>query len=91
MPCDPAKPVNPLGEWNRLRIVSRGQHVEHWLNGRKILEYDRGSAAFREAVALSKFKNIPNFGEWADGHILLQEHGSVVSYRNIKLRVLTPL
>jgi hypothetical protein len=90
MPCDPAKPVNPLGEWNRLRIVSRGQHVEHWLNGRKILEYDRGSAAFREAVALSKFKNIPNFGEWADGHILLQEHGSVVSYRNIKLRVLTP-
>jgi hypothetical protein len=90
MPCDPAKPVNPVGEWNHLRIVSRGQHVEHWLNGKKILEYDRGSAAFREAVALSKFKNIPGFGEWADGHILLQEHGSVVSYRNIKLRVLTP-
>jgi hypothetical protein len=87
-PCDPTKPVNPVGEWNHLRIVSRGQHVEHWLNGRKILEYDRGSAAFRAAVAQSKFKNIPNFGEWADGHILLQEHGSEVSFRNIKLREL---
>ena len=88
MPCDPNKPVNPVGEWNRVRIISRGQHVEHWLNGKKILAYDRGSAAFREAVAESKFKNIPNFGEWANGHILLQEHGSEVSFRNIKIREL---
>lgn len=88
IPCDPAKPVNPVGEWNRARIVSRGTHVENWLNGRKILEYDRGSEAFRQAVALSKFKNIPNFGEWADGHILLQEHGSEVSFRNVKIRLL---
>jgi len=87
-PADPAKPVNPIGEWNHARIISRGNHVEHWLNGRKILEYDRGSAAFREAIAESKFKDIPNFGEWADGHILLQEHGSVVSFRNVKIRVL---
>jgi len=89
-PCDPAKPVNPAGEWNHARILSRGTHVEHWLNGRKILEYDRGSTAFREAVAKGKFKNIPDFGEWADGHILLQEHGSEVSFRNIKIRVLPP-
>jgi hypothetical protein len=88
IPCDPTKPVNPVGEWNRARIVSRGTHVENWLNGRKILEYDRGSAAFREAVARSKFKNIPNFGEWPDGHILLQEHGSEVSFRNVKIRLL---
>jgi len=88
MPCDPTKPVNPVGEWNQAHIISKGNHVEHWLNGRKILEYDRDSAAFRDAVAKSKFKDIPGFGEWADGHILLQEHGSVVSYRNVKLRVL---
>jgi hypothetical protein len=88
LPCDPAKPVNPVGEWNRARIISRGNHVEHWLNGRKILEYDRGSDAFRAAVAASKFKDIPNFGEWADGHILLQEHGSEVSFRNVKIRLL---
>jgi hypothetical protein len=89
-PCDPDKQVNPAGQWNHALIISRGTHVEHWLNGKKILEYDRGSAAFREAVALSKFKNIPNFGEWPDGHILLQEHGSEVSFRNIKIRVLPP-
>ena len=87
-PCDPAKPVNPVGEWNRALIISKGTHVEHWLNGRKTLEYDRGSEAFRDAVAKSKFKNIPDFGEWQDGHILLQEHGSEVSFRNVKIRVL---
>jgi len=88
IPCDTNKPVNPVGEWNRLRIISQGNHVEHWLNGRKILEYDRGSEAFRAAVEASKFKNIPNFGEWPDGHILLQEHGSAVAFRNVKIRVL---
>lgn len=87
-PCDPNKPVKPVGQWNTARILSRGTHVEHWLNGRKILAYDRGSEAFRAAVARSKFKNIPGFGEWPDGHILLQEHGSEVSFRNVKLRVL---
>jgi hypothetical protein len=88
-PAGPNKHVNPMGEWNHARIISRGNHVEHWLNGEKILEYDRGSAAFREAVAQSKFKNIPDFGEWGDGHILLQEHGSAVSFQNIKLRELS--
>ena len=88
-PCDPSKPVNPIGEWNRAHIISKGNHVEHWLNGRKILEYDRGSEAFRAAVAASKFKDIPDFGEWTDGHILLQEHGSEASFRNVKIRVLS--
>jgi len=88
VPAGPNKHPNPVGEWNHARIISRGRHVEHWLNGEKILEYDRGSPAFRAAVAQSKFKNIPGFGEWADGHILLQEHGSAVSFRDIKLRVL---
>jgi hypothetical protein len=88
MPCDTNKPVNPIGEWNQARILSQGKHVEFWLNGKKILVFERGSAEFRNAVALSKFKDIPNFGEWPDGHILLQEHGSVVSFRNLKIREL---
>ena len=82
------KKPNYIGEWNHALIISKGKHVEHWLNGEKILEYDRGSPQFRKAVALSKFHNIPNFGEWADGHILLQEHGSVCSFCNVKIRVL---
>ena len=68
--------------------MSHGQHVTFWLNGEKTVEFDRGAPEFRAAVAQSKFKDIPDFGEWADGHILLQEHGSMVSFRNMKLRQL---
>jgi hypothetical protein len=88
IPAPKDKKVMPVGEWNHARIVSQGKHVEFWLNGEKTVEFERGSPAFRETVALSKFKNIPDFGEWADGHILLQEHGSVASFRNLKLREL---
>ena len=62
--------------------------LSHWLNGEKILEYDRTSPEFQAAFAQSKFKNIPEFPHWTDGHILLQEHGNEVSFRNIKIRVL---
>jgi hypothetical protein len=88
IPAGPQKRANPVGEWNHARILSNGRHVEHWLNGVKILEYDRGSESFRNAVAQSKFKRMAGFGEWADGHILLQEHGSDVSFKNIKIRIL---
>jgi hypothetical protein len=88
IPAPKNKKVLPVGEWNHARILSQGKHVEFWLNGEKTVEFERGSPAFRQAVALSKFKNIPDFGEWADGHILLQEHGSVVSFRNVKIREL---
>ena len=90
IPAPKDKIVKPINTWNHARIISQGKHVEFWLNGRMTVEFDRGSDDFRAAVKLSKFKNIPDFGEWPDGHILLQEHGSAVSFKNIKIRILPP-
>jgi hypothetical protein len=88
IPPAAGKPARPIGDWNTARIVARGAHVEHWLNGTRVLEYDRASDAFRALVQQSKYKSLPHFGEWRDGHVLLQEHGSEVSFRNVKIRVL---
>ncbi|GAA4465744.1 hypothetical protein GCM10023189_46800 [Nibrella saemangeumensis] len=83
------KKVNAPGQWNTLRIVAKGRQVEHWLNGIKILEFTRGSQPFTEAVASSKFsKTVPAFGTVEKGHILLQEHGDQISFRNIKIKPL---
>ena len=85
--ADSGKKPNPVGEWNSMRVVTDGTHVEHWLNGKKVISYDRGTPEFKAIVAESKYHNIPGFGEWEDGHILLQDHGNTVSFRNIKIIV----
>ena len=89
IPAAKDKLVRPVGEWNTAHIIVRGAHGEHWLNGVKVLEYDRLTPSFRQIVAESKFHSFPNFGELSDGYILLQDHGFPVSFRNIKIRELS--
>ncbi|MCC6395512.1 MAG: DUF1080 domain-containing protein [Bacteroidetes bacterium] len=82
------KEARPVGEWNEARILVVGKHVEHWLNGRKVLEYERGGKRFLAHKAESKFKDLAGFGESETGHILLQDHGNQVFFRNIRIRAL---
>jgi hypothetical protein len=81
-----AKPFKGIGAWNQARIVSRNGHVEHWLNNEKVVEYDRASQMFRALVAYSKYRVWPEFGQWPEGRILLQDHGNEVSFRSIRIR-----
>ncbi|PYO88927.1 MAG: DUF1080 domain-containing protein [Gemmatimonadetes bacterium] len=84
----PTGHVHPAGDWNTARLVVNGNHVEHWLNGFKMVEFELGSRDWGSKVAGSKFKPHPRFGKNAQGHIGLQDHGNVVAFRNIKIRVL---
>lgn len=81
-----SKRVNPVGQWNRARIVVRGGHVEHWLNEIKVVEFDRHTQIFGALVEKSKYKDYVNFGRGVEGHILLQDHGNTVHFRNVKVR-----
>ena len=86
IPAAKDKNVNPPGQWNKIKLLVDGNHVEHWLNGQKVLEFDRKSDAFRQLVALSKYKDFQNFGEVQQGHILLQGHSDEVAFRAIRIR-----
>ena len=79
---------NGIGEWNRARIIVKGRHVEHWLNGFRTVEYERATQTWRALVDHSKYDVWPGFGEAPKGHILLQDHGNRVSFRSIKIREL---
>jgi hypothetical protein len=80
------RPLKPAGEWNTSEVRAHGTHVEHWLNGKKVLEYELDSPALREAIAKSKFKDIARFGKPQKGHILVQDHGDQVWFRKIEIR-----
>jgi hypothetical protein len=84
----PAGMVKPAGEWNAVRIVARGRHVEQWLNRVNVVECEIGSPDWEARVAASKFKDWPGFGRAASGHIALQDHRDRVAYRDIRVRAL---
>jgi len=77
---------NGPDKWNLAKIIVNGNKVQHWLNGKMTVRFERGNDKWKELVATSKFKTSPGFGEVKEGRILLQEHGNVVSFKNIKIR-----
>jgi hypothetical protein len=87
-PDTPKDLPKPVGEWNTSKLIVRGWKVEHWLNGKKVIAVDLASPEGKAMIAESKFKDWPKFATLTRGHIALQEHGHVVSYRAIKIREL---
>ena len=86
---EPIKDVTrPIDEWNAIRLIARGNHIEHWMNGVKLLEYEIGSPDWEARVKASKFGKMPGYGRTMRGYIALQDHGNVVAFRNIKIKPL---
>jgi hypothetical protein len=83
------RPLKPAGEWNQSQVIVKGKNVEHWLNGKRVLQYELDSPALNAAIAKSKFKDIARFGKPQKGHILIQDHGNAVWYRNVRIKPLT--
>ncbi len=88
IPPNATKHLRPVGQWNDGRIVFRGNHGEHWLNGAKIADFDLGTPRMDSLLAKSKYRVIPGFADKRAGHIVLQDHGDEAWYRNIRIRVL---
>jgi hypothetical protein len=88
IPPNSNKRLRPVGEWNSSRILFRGNHGEHWLNGAKVVDYDLGTPLMDSLLAASKYHSIPGFADRRAGHIVLQDHGDEVYFRNIKIHVL---
>jgi hypothetical protein len=83
-----SKPMcRPVGEWNSTRLIVKGAHVEHWMNGEKIVEYELWTPEWKAKVTASKFAEWPEYGMARRGHLALQEHGSPVAFRNLKVLV----
>ena len=82
------KTLKPIGEYNLAKLVVNGNHVEHWLNGKKVVQYDMGSDKMKNLLAASKFKANPGYGTSPNGLIMFQHHGQQVWFRNIKIRKL---
>lgn len=88
IPADPKKEVKALGEWNTGKIIVNGHHISHWLNGKEAVVYDRSSPSFQQLIQTSKYKDLPNFGKTEKGHLLFQNEGTPVDFRNIKIKPL---
>jgi hypothetical protein len=82
------KRLNPVGQWNQSLLVFHGMHGEHWLNGAKIVEFEMGTPEFIALFEKSKYRSIPGFADRRQGHIILQDHGDEVFFRDIKIRAL---
>lgn len=78
--------LNPAGQWNTSMIVLRGNHGEHWLNGKKVVDFDLRTPRMNSLLAKSKYRNIKNFAKRRAGHIVLQDHGDEVYFRNFRIR-----